>query len=499
MSLTPRDYQIDALAGVRAGLGAGKRVLLVAPTGAGKTVIAAWMVNGLVKKAHKVLFLAHRKELIDQSSNKLKTLGIPHGVIMADDPRAALHHDVQVASIQTLTRREVPFRPTVIIVDEAHRARAKGYEDTFQRWPHAAVIGLTATPVRSDDKGLGELFGHLTMCPSLAQLTEMGHLVPAECYSKKIDLSGIKTSKGDYDTTQLEARMNQPVLVGDVVGHWKKLAADRITVGFAITVAHSQALVKEFQAAGVAAEHLDGETPKWRREALLARLKRGQIRVLWNVGVLTEGWDCPEVSAIILARPTKSLGLYLQMVGRALRPSPGKTDCVILDHAGSCYSHGLPADEREWTLDPDEMKKRVKKAREKREKQVSICPNCARVRGEEPKCMGCGFEFGIKPQHVDGELEKVQKRPPLNLTPEQLEERRQYFFRMLDIQAEKGYKPGFAAMRYNGKFPGEWPKSQWRERWKEVSRPVTPQDHHQPFFWEPDLVDPAPSVDRSAI
>lgn len=465
-----RDFQNTVMGAARIEVSKGKKTLLVLPTGAGKTVIAAAITNGAVQRGNEVLFLAHRKELIDQASNKLKTFGVNHGVIMANDPREALHHPVQVASIQTLTRREMAFRPRIIIIDEAHRARAKSYEETLQRWPDAAVLGLTATPVRADGKGLGELFQSMVLGPSLSELTDQGYLVPAVSYSKRIDLSGIKTTAGDYNTGQLEQRMNQPVLIGDVVGHWRELASNRLTVGFAITVAHSQALTKEFNAAGIRSEHLDGETPKWRREQILENIATGRTRVVWNVGVLCEGWDCPEVSSIILARPTKSLGLYLQMVGRALRPSEGKSDCLILDHAGSCYSHGLVTDERDWTLDPDEMKRRTKKAQAKREAQVSICPKCAMVRGDEDKCKGCGFFFGVQPKHVDGKLELVKETR--GLKPEVIAERRKVYFRLMDIQSKarkkngEPYAAGWATMQYKNEF-GEFPHRGWRQEWQQ--------------------------------
>lgn len=417
-----RPYQDDAVARVGAAirrLGAAREqaaralgVLLVAPTGAGKTVIASRLVDGAFGKKKRVLFVAHRRELIAQAHRKFVEIGLPDsevGVIMAGDPRRRPQAAVQVASVDTLRFRTLPQGIDLVIFDEAHRSLAPGYVRLAAHYRDAVLVGLTASPWRSDKQGLGVLYDDLVLVASPQALIDMGFLVEPRVWTvpqaSLPDLSKVPTSKGDYDQKALAAAVDQAGLVGDIVDHWKRRAAGVRTVAFAASVEHSRHIARRFTEAGVPAEHLDGETPTPDRDAILARLDRGETLVVSNCGVLCEGWDQPSVKCAILARPTKSVTLYLQQAGRILRPFQG-LEAVILDHAGNALAHGLPQDEREYSLAPPKSKKKSVAG-----PPVKTCEACfAIVPAATRVCPGCGVEFLVEesgpalPKETAGEL-----------------------------------------------------------------------------------------------
>jgi len=335
-----RDYQQDLIRNYESALAAGKRsILLVVHTAAGKTVVASAIVNREVANGKRVLFIAHRRELIKQARKRLGAFGIDAGIILAGE-QPAPELAVQVASIQTLWHRgmrsnkiEMP-EADIVFIDEAHHARAKTYEKTLARYPNAIIIGLTATPIRMDGRGLGNIFDCLIVGPDALFLIEHKFLVPTITYAPvRPDLKGVKVAKGDYVTADLAKRMDREQLVGDIVTHWLRYAQDRLTVVFATNVAHARHLCEEFLKAGVAAGYVHGGTPKPERDKMLAQLASDEIRVVVNCAVLIEGWDLPEVGCVILARPTKSLCLYRQMVGRGMRVAEGKENLLEIGRA----------------------------------------------------------------------------------------------------------------------------------------------------------------------
>lgn len=454
-----RPYQHTAIGEVRARIRRGKRrVLLVLATGGGKTVVASSIIESACANGNTVLFLAHRKELIDQTVKKLAGFGFDGsrvGVIRAQDDRKNPRAPVQVASVQTLVNR--PVQPwDLIIVDEAHRSLAPSYAKTVERVnaerakltpPRgpAVVLGLTATPYRADGRGLGAAYDDLVAVASPRVLIDEGFLVEPRIYStpRKLDLSGVATRGADYDGEELAALMDQRALTGDIVEHWRQHLDGVRTVVFACSVEHSRHIAERFREANIPAEHLDGETPEDVREAILARLDSGETLVVSNCSVLCEGWDQPAVKGLVLARPTKSTALYLQMAGRILRPWAGDPaqPAVILDHAGAVHEHGFPQDDREYTLE-DKPKKRAAAP------SVKTCDACFMALPARTRiCPGCGRDFGADEPDERAELPE-QEGQLVELKPLTTEEKRALFDDLCAVAEEKKYKPGWVFYRY---------------------------------------------------
>ena len=418
-----RDYQIDTVNRVRESMIAGnKRVILQAACGAGKTC----MFSDIAKKAHtkgkKILFLANRRELIYQAKKTLESCGLTCGVIMAGE-ESQLDAQIQIASQQTYVRRmdleELRFNQwwhnaDLICCDECHSSISPTFQKILKNYEGKHIIGLTATPCRGDGRGLGEFYDDIVPAISISDLIEKQYLVPVKYYAPSTpDLSGIKTVAGDYDKKELGERVNTKKLVGDIYENWSTICPDRPTIIFATNVAHSIAIKEQFERNGVSIAHVDAKTPKEERDEALDGLKRGSIQVITNVGILCEGFDFPEASCIVLARPTKSLGLYIQMGGRGLRIAKGKDHVKILDHAGCLENLGRIEWDREWSLDGKNKAWKEKKPKEKKEtKQLLKCPSCHAVFEGEKNCPDCGSElktFGKKIETEEGELKEVGK------------------------------------------------------------------------------------------
>jgi DNA repair protein RadD len=472
-----RPYQAKAIADFEEAVTAGiRRILLVAPTGSGKTVIFSEIIKRHVEQHQAALVIAHRREIIQQTSAKLYANGVTHGVIQAGfDPRPMAR--VQVASIATLWVRGVRTKSMamppahLLVIDEAHHAPATTYRKIIDAYPDAVLLGATATPCRGDGRGLGGIFEKIIECPQVAELIEGGYLIKTRVYAP-IDpnLTGVRTVAGDYVESQLAHRMDQPRLIGDIVTHWHKYGEQRKTVAFAVNVAHSMHVRDEFIRSGVRAEHIDGSTPKPERDAILARLASGETELVSNCMVLTEGWDMPEVGCCILARPTKKMGLYRQMIGRVLRPADGMSDAIILDHSGAVFKHGLPEDHVVWTLDP-ERKAEAPSHRARLERKAGgliECSECGALRLGGQPCPACGFMPHRPAQYVpiiDGDLGLVQGgKSKVAYSPA---ERAQWHAMIAAIADERGYKAGWIAHKYREKF-GFYPP------WGSKPQPISP-------------------------
>jgi len=467
-----RPYQTDVVDQVEQLLGTAARPLIVAPTGSGKTIIFCEIIKRAVAKHKRVLVLAHRREIIKHTCNKLRAHGIRHGIIMAGEDKALRPQEpVQVAAIATLWVRAVrsgaiPLPPAdLIVIDEAHHAPARTYQRLVEAYPNATVIGGTATPCRGDGRGLGGIFTVLAEAPQVAPLIQQGHLVKSRVYAP-IDpnLKGITVRNGDYAENELADRMDRAKLVGDVVTHWHKYAERRRTVAFACSVGHSVHIRDEFVKSGVRAQHLDGTTPTDERDDILARLASGETEVVTNCMVLTEGFDCPDIGCIVLARPTRKMGLFRQMIGRGLRPADGKSDCIILDHSGAVFRHGLPEDHVEWSLDPDTRAEAPAHQARLEHKVPGLleCSQCGALRlgGKPFPC--CGF-LPQRPakyvRHVEGELGLVsggQAQAPRYT----LEQKAEWYRMLVGEVLRRGKKPGWAFYLFQDKF-GHGPLQHW--------------------------------------
>lgn len=454
-----RPYQVEAVENIRAALRRGRRrVLLTLPTGAGKTLTAASMIAGALARGKRSLFVAHRKELIDQTVAAFARLGITSvGVIRASDPRRDSSQPIQVASVQTLARRKQDDFD-LVFVDEAHRSPARTYaEHVFERHAKAVIVGLSATPVRQDNKPLGAQFDELVVGARYSDLIAAGYLAAPLVYSTPLlpDLGTVRTSGGDFNAEDLEAAVNRGSLIGDLYTQWAKHPPAR-TVAFAVSVAHSRAIVERFAAEGVRAEHLDGTTPEDERVAILARLASGETTLVSNVGVLCEGWDLPSCKRLIVARPTRSLGLWLQMAGRILRPHDGQRP-IILDHGGNWDRHGAPHMDREWSLD-------AKPQGAPGVAPSRVCPECfAHILASAKVCPLCGAEQPIAekppvaPMHeVDLALRALVAVEGLEGEPERLERFRELY----RIARERGWMAGAVVHRYRETI-GEEPPASW--------------------------------------
>jgi superfamily II DNA or RNA helicase len=475
---TLRPYQVDVIAEFDRRRQTTRRIIMVAPTGAGKTVIAASVIRTVVQNYGHVLVLAHRREIITQTCEKLQAHEIGHGIIQAGFSPRPLER-VQVATVQTLHRRAVssdamPLPPAkLLIVDEAHHCPAETYRKIIAAYPDAVLLGLTATPCRGDGRGLGGIFETMIECPQVPDLIKDGYLVGTRTYAPvNPDLSGVHTRHGDYVENELADRMDRPRLVGDIVQHWHKHGERRKTVCFAVSVGHSVHIRDEFIGSGVRCEHIDGTTPKPERDATLARLASGEIEIVTNCMVLTEGWDMPEAGCCILARPTRKMGLYRQMIGRVLRPAEGKPDAIVLDHSGAVFRHGLVEDRVEWTLDPDRASEnRTHAARDlEHGSRLLECSQCGSIRVAGEPCAHCGFLPQRPPRSVfiaDGDLALVDGSRRTNGNVFDPAERERWHAMLVWIADERGYKPGWAAYKFKEKF-GAWPP------WGAKPEPIPP-------------------------
>lgn len=462
-----RPYQWEAIESLRDSIRSGhRRPILVSPTGSGKTVIAVNVIRTAIEKGKAVLVVAPRRELISQISAMLARAKIDHGIIMAGEPRS-LYARVQVASFDTLfargvrtNRMQMP-RADLVIVDEAHLSIAETRKKILAHYEAATIVGLTATPARGDGRGLGEIYDDLVVVTSIRELTDNGYLTEARYFApSEPDLAGIKLNKdGDYQEKQLGERMDQPTLIGGIVENWMRIARGLSTVAFCVTRAHSRHVCEQFLAAGVRAEHLDGETPLDERKAILARVASGETTVLCNVFVATFGLDIPRLSCAVLARPTRNIALYLQIIGRVLRTCEGKREAVVIDHSGAVAQHGFVDDFVPWSLDEKEtVAERKKKSQEanKAPKEI-VCSHCKTVFKARRECPGCGYVMVARtdalPVHEAELLEVSAKKENRDAT---WDEKRAFMGGLKAYAEETGKAPGWAAHKYRAKF-GVWP------------------------------------------
>ncbi len=454
MSYVLRPCQVDLIdAGSQAYAKGARRVLMRADTGFGKTVCFAEITRRAFARGKRIIITAHRIEIVQQISRALDGFGVRHGRIqpghtMTGDP-------VSVAMVQTLARRldDVP-EPDLLVVDEAHHAVSGTYERVSSRWQRARILGVTATPQRMDGRGLGDAFDAMVQAIPMAELIKLGYLAAYDYLAppEKSDLSHVGTRAGDYKLDELAAAMDKAVVTGDAVEHYRDHLRGRPAIAFCVSIAHAEHVAAQFQQAGYRAASVDGTLRPDIRARLIASIGDGRLNVLTSCDLISEGTDIPAVAGAVLLRPTKSLGVYLQQVGRVLRPKADGSRAVIVDHVGNVHRHGLPDTPREWTL-----ASRSKKAAAPDMRTCKACFQVFRVApgwmqeacDDEPECLFAerGGASRPAPQVVDGRLEAM--------TPERLAELRAKPLRevltghetraeLLEIARARGYAPGWA-------------------------------------------------------
>lgn len=382
-----RPYQAIAMADIQNAYRSGKRApLLCSPTGSGKSAMTKYMLGRTRKR---VLYLCHRAELMDMVCDDLAAEGIAHGVIGPGHGAPLRHtHQISVGMMQTVSRRldKLPAFDWVIS-DEAHLAMAPTWLKILQHFKGAWHLGMSATPCRLDGKGLGEFYDQIVYGPSVRELTDRGYLSPCRVFAPANDVALVKKSGSDFNMDDAARLLDKAAITGSAVAQLRKLAPGRRAIVFCCTREHADHVAEQFRAEGFAAANIDGSMTAAQRAQRLADFRTGRLTVLTNVELLTTGFDCPQIEVGIFLRPTQSLALYLQMVGRILRIAPGKADAVLLDHVGNVLRHGMPDEAREWTLEG--------RAKRSAPPPVRQCPKCYAAFRPAPKCPACTFVFPV--------------------------------------------------------------------------------------------------------
>jgi superfamily II DNA or RNA helicase len=432
-----RDYQIESINATRNEFRTGKKSpCVVLPCGGGKTVCFAFMADQhiKIKTDNFVWFLVHRRELIDQTERTFRDFGIPTERVL-------------IGMVQTVSRNTDKYpAPSLIIFDECHHATAKTWTRIINAFPDVPVVGLTATPARTDGTGLGAVFDSLVLGPSAEELMEKGYLCKYDYYAPKTtDIFALKNRGADYDMQDLSEQFMKSKICGDVK---KYLDPRRKTIIYCPTIELSKSLEAEI----FGAKHFDGNTSKTERAEIVEKFRTGKIRVLLAVDLIGEGFDVPDCDAVILLRPTKSTILYIQQSMRCLRPAPGKR-AVIYDMVGNCFRHGLPTETREWSLTG-----RITCKNESAEPDILVrqCKTCLRVySGTGRICPYCGEEQPKTRREIEqdekAELERIEKIERRNKRKEQ--GRAETLEELIAIGHSRGYKnPVFwARMVYNSR------------------------------------------------
>lgn len=409
-----RPYQQKAETEIREAYRSGaKAPLFVLPTGGGKTHTFTSIATKAAEKGNRTLIVVHRSYLWQQASNKLSSIGAPHGVISPTEP---LTHDlIQVASIDTLIRRfDKIKKPDLIIFDEAHHVvKNNKWGKVVDAFPEARILGVTATPIRTNGQGLGVdsggFFDSLIMGPQIYNMMP-DFITPFKLYAPAldIDLSIVKRIGGDYDKKDLIAQLDKKKITGSATEHYKKICPGVPAIAFCVSIEHAEHVAEEFNSAGITSAAVSGLTPENRRKFLFNGLANGTFKVLCSCDLVSEGFDVPVCGAAICLRPTQSTGLCLQQWGRATRPAPGKEFAYIIDHVGNYLRHGTPDAHRDWSLDG------LKGGRDGK-KEISIgirtCKKCFAVHATAPICPYCGYQYGVNdktPEQIAGELQEIK-------------------------------------------------------------------------------------------
>lgn len=474
-----RPYQEEASEQLRDGYRRGlRRQVLVSPTGSGKTVIFAFTTKRAVERGLRVMILAHRQEIIAQIQRALRAVDVPHGTITSGQPYDR-SLPVHVASVQTLVRRfDKVAAPDFIILDEAQHVAARQWASVFAEYSNARFLGVTATPERLDGRGLGEFFDGMVLGPTVQWLIDNGFLARPTYYApppdRQVDASRLKKTAGDYARGAAAELVDQPSITGDAIEHYKRLCPGKRAIVFCVSLEHAQRVCERFLAAGIGASVIDGTLSDSERRKRISDLENGLIPVMISVDLVSEGFDLPSVEAAFLLRPTASLALARQQMGRALRPKPGANSCLILDHVGNLRRHGLAESPVEWTLEGGAAKRRKTTA----SFEARQCKSCfAMFSGRS--CPHCGEELDTDGRQIverKGELVLMTASEFANERQRLAHKMEEWKCRTLqdwqNLARKRGHAPGWAFFR--------WKSSRWASR-------VNPDDA-RPSVKQPSLI-----------
>ena len=392
--------------------------IYILPPGGGKTHIICRSIRRLLDLGYSVAVGSDRIGISEQISERLNLFNIDHGKIMSGQKETS--DKCQVFTIGCLYNRLYKYKFDVIIIDEAHHTQANRYLELIDHFPGVNVLGLTATPCRLDGKHLGNTYQSMYKGPGFDELMEMGFLSKYRVWSPTIpDLTGIPTSKGDYAPGKVAELLDKSKLVGDMIYHYNKICPGVPAMGFAVNKQSALQYAKEFTEAGIPSEAVLSDTKKEDRKQIIRDFALGKIKVLWSVNVFTEGFDLEtaagmeaNVGCVILARPTKSLQIHIQTVGRALRPFKGKEHAFVIDHAGNFVRFGFIEDYHdEWSLEKDIKNKKLKRIDD--DIVIRRCPECLMVHRPANVCPHCGHEHGPTQREIEriqAELEELERQ-----------------------------------------------------------------------------------------
>lgn len=436
-----RKYQEDIILQVKKEISQGaKSVIAVAPCGSGKSVMQAVIAKSAGEKKNRVLFLVHRKELCEQIEATFARVGVDFNYC-------------QISMVQTVSRNLDKIEsPSIIITDETHHSLANTYTKIYKHFPDAIRLGFTATPIRLDKKGLHTIYESLVENVSVKWLIENNFLAKYELYSAKlVDVTNLKVRCGEYEKETVNELMEKQAIYGETVENYVKLANGKRAIIYCASVEASKSTASEFVSNNFTAYHLDGTTPKAERKRVIQAFRDGDIQILCNVDLFGEGFDVPDCECVILLRPTMSLSLYIQQAMRSMRHKEGKT-AIIIDHVANCYKHGLPDDERQWSL--EDVKKTKKSKLQDKQELINVCSKCLTVFPKEKDvCPKCGLKITKTAREIRGiekiniELQKINLQVIYANKPYNHYKSLKTFEQLKLFQQAKGYKIGWCMFK----------------------------------------------------
>ncbi len=442
-----RDYQKRCVTLAYQSLRKNNRTILQLPTGAGKTHIAAAIIQQGVEKGRNILFVVDRLTLLAQTQQAFYDLGVYASCLQGDNSTWRHGDKVVVCSAQTLERRDFWPDAHLVIIDECHDQR-KAIYDQMDKWDGIKWLGLTATPYTT---GLGLKWDDLVIGSTPAELIDMGYLSTFEAWGCPPDVRGVSTVAGDYNQKELGEKVNTVELTGKISQHYLQHAADRQGLIFAVDIAHSEAITEQMNAAGIHTEHIDCYSDSDEKYETIDAFRKSNIQCLSSVGILSKGFDVPQVGAIVLARPTKSLSLHLQQCGRGLRIAEDKDKCIILDHAGNCQRFGLP--DEDFSRELCTKKRGVSGAdKEKDEPKPKECPSCTFMK---PAGVHVCPEGGVAPK-VQSKIKETDTVLVRLAGDKDKKTKQSVYSQLLWVADNRRYSEGWAAHKYREIF-GVWP------------------------------------------